>query len=315
MPESNNLNTTNISPPYTFHEFYRRKDGSYMVVAKEMGNPKGVFKLLATDLLGKRRDLLSKFNLDDQINIIGLATTDSPPILSIKRSDNSRYFALLAMMFGCALITSNIASSKLMLILGGTFTGGTLPYMMTYVTGDIITEVYGYKKTRQLIWGAIVCNLIMVFFIKLAILAPASPLLANQSAYALVLGSVPRIVFASLISYFFGEFINSYAIAKLKILQNGKKLWLRIVLSSFLAITVDNFLFLFIAYFQVMAINEMIELSNRSYFIGLIFEWLSIPFITIVTNKLKSIENIDIFDIETNFTPFSLDTHYRTLDS
>ena len=300
--------------PYRFHDFYRKTNGAYIVVAKEEGNPRGIFKISATDLVGTRRDLLSKFNLDDKINIIGLATTESPPALEIKRSNNSRYFPLLAMIFGCSLITSNITSSKLMMFFGSTLTGGTLPYLITYVTGGIITEVYGYKKTRQLIWGAIICNLIMVLFITLAIISPSSPFWAHQKEYELVLGAVPRIILASLAGYFSGEFLNSYIIARLKIFQDGRQLWLRIVLSSIVAMTVDNFLFLSIAYFDVMPLSEMIRFSSQSYIIGLIFEWSAIPLIAFVTCKLKSIEHIDVFDINTNFTPFSLDVDYSTTD-
>ena len=121
-----------------------------MVVAKEEGNPKKLFKMPAKTLVSSRRDVLSNFSLDDKINIIGLATTEKAPSVTIQKTEHFRYFSLLAMIFGCSLIASNIASSKLMVFLGITLTGGTLPYSITYVLGDIITEVYGYKRTRQL---------------------------------------------------------------------------------------------------------------------------------------------------------------------
>lgn len=300
---------------YKLQDFYRKANGSYMVVAKEEGNPRGVFKIPATELVSVRKDLLSKFNLDDKINIIGLATIEQPPAVVIKKSNHLRYFPLLAMIFGSSLITSNIASSKLVEIYGTTLTAGTLPYLITYVIGGIITEVYGYKKTRQLIWGAILCNLLTVLFIMLAINSPPSPFWSYQKEYALTLGAVPQVIFASLISYFSGEFLNSYLIAKLKILQEGKKLWVRIVLSSIAAMTIDNFLFLFIAYFHMLPFTEMLRLSCRSYLLGLLFEWSAIPILVIITAKLKSIENMDIFDINTNFTPFSLDTDYLGLNN
>jgi queuosine precursor transporter len=296
--------------PYKYHDFYRKKDGRYMIVAKDEGNPKGMFNVPATDYVTTRRDLLSKFNLEDQINIIGLATTEKPPTIVVKKTRHFRYFSLLAMIFGCALIASNIASSKLMVFFGVTLTGGTLPYLITYAISNIITEVYGFKRTRQLIWGAITCNLIAVLFITMAIKSTPSPLWAHQEEYAFVLGAVPRIITASLISYFSGEFLNSYVIAKLKIIHEGKKLWLRIILSSIIAMTIDNFLFLSIAYWGVMPFSEMLKFSSRSYYIGLIFEWITIPFIASITTKLKKIEYVDIFDINTNFTPFSLDVNY-----
>lgn len=296
--------------PYTFHDFYRKKDGSFMIVAKDVGNPRGIFKVPATSYVTKRKDLLLKFNLDDKISIIGLATTEKPPTIVIQKAIHYRYFSLLAMIFGCALIASNIASSKIMIFLGITLTGGTLPYLLTYSLSSIITDVYGYKRTRQLIWGAIACNLITILFIMLAVFSTPSPLWGHQKEYALVLGSVPKVMIASLISYSFGEFLNSYLIAKLKIIHEGKKLWLRIILSSIVAMTIDNFLFFTIAYWNVMPFSEMVEFSSSGYLAGLIFEWATIPFTMLIIKKLKQIEHVDIFDIDTNFTPFSLDVDY-----
>ncbi len=111
-------------------------------------------------------------------------------------------------------------------------------------------------------------------------------------------------------SYFCGEFLNSYIVAKLKIVHKGKKLWLRIILSSFIAMTVDNFMFLTLSYWGTIPFSRILSLSNTSYLISLLFEWLSIPFVSKITAQLKKTENIDVFDIKTNFTPFSLDVHY-----
>lgn len=295
---------------YFLHDFYRNGNGNYIIVAKEEGNSRGIFKLPATELVTSRRDLLSKFTLEDKINIIGLATTEKPPVISIKRANHFRFFPILAMIFGCALVATNIASSKLIEIFGITLSGGTGSYELTYCLGGIITEVYGFKRARQLIWGAIICNLIVLIFISLSIHLPASPLWPHQEEYAFVLGSVPRIICASLISYFCGEFLNSYIVAKLKIIHKGKKLWLRIIFSSFIAMTVDNFMFLTLSYLGTIPFSHIFSLSNTSYIISLLFEWTSIPFVSKISNKLKQAENIDIFDIKTNFTPFSLDVNY-----
>jgi queuosine precursor transporter len=255
-------------------------------------------------------DLLSKFSLDDKINIIGLATTECPPNVSVKRADQFRYFPLLAMIFGCALVAANITSSKLIEIFGITLSGGTGSYEFTFFMGGVITEVYGYKRTRQLIWGAIICNIMVLLFISISIYMPASPLWPHQDAYASILGSVPLIICASLISYFSSEFLNSYIVAKLKILHKGKKLWFRIIVSSLIAITVDNFMFLSLSYWGSISFSQILSLSNKSYFISLLFEWFSIPIMSKITKKLKAVENIDVFDIKTKFTPFSLDVNY-----
>ena len=298
------------NPLYKCHDFYRNGNGNYVVVAKEEGNSRGLFKISATELVTSRKDLLSKFALEDKINIIGLATTEKPPIITIKRANYFRFFPLLAMIFGAALIATNIASSKLIEIFGITLSGGTGSYELTYCLGGIITEVYGFKRARQLIWGAIACNLIVLIFISSSIYLPASPLWPHQEEYAFVLGSVPRIIWVSLISYFCGEFLNSYIVAKLKIIHQGKKLWFRIILSSFIAMTVDNFMFLTLSYWGTIPFARIFSLSNTGYLISLLFEWLSIPFVSKISNQLKKMENIDVFDIKTNFTPFSLDVNY-----
>lgn len=145
----------------------------------------------------------------------------------------------------------------------------------------------------------------------MAVIAPPSASWPHQKEYSLVFMGVPRIIMASMISYFVSEFLNSYVLAKLKVRHKGNKLWFRIVLSTLVAMTVDNFLFLFIAYQNVISASEMMQFSSRSYFISIFFEWAFIPVITYVSRYLKGVENVDIFDINTNFTPFSLDVNYE----
>lgn len=304
-------NTVPLNFLYLLHETYRNEDGSYMIVAKIIGSTRGVFKISATELVSKRRDILVGFSPSDIVNIVGLATTDKATTVIEKKTNDSKYFALLAMIFGCALVTSNITSSKLIQFLGTNLTGGTLPYLITYSLGGIITEVYGFKRTRQLIWGAIVCNIFAVVFIYLSIICPPSPTWTLQSQYASILGAVPGVMIASMFSYFCGEFLNSYVMAKLKILYNGDRIVFRIIFSSIIGMTVDNYMFIFMTYFNSLPFLEILKLSGRSYIIGLVFEWLSIPMIIFISSKLKSIDHIDIFDIDTNFTPFSLDVDYK----
>lgn len=300
---------------YQVEEFYRNNTGEQIVVAKVIDSPRGFFKLSAVDLAIKRKDLLSGFNIDDIINIVGLAATEKETKIIYKKPTAYKYFAFLAMLFGAALITANIASSKLISIFGMTMTGGTLPYPMAYIFGDIITEVYGYKRARQLIWGAITCNLFLVFFIYLTIISPPSAYWHNQNEYALILGSVPRIVLASLVSYWVGEFLNSYVIAKMKIAYDGQSLWKRIIASSLVGITTDTLLFIIIAYSYVIPFDQMLSFSIRVYVFKVFYEFIAIPFTMWVINKLKVKENLDIFDVNTDFTPFSLDVEYSEVNN
>lgn len=305
------MKNKNTNVEYEFHDCYRKKDGSYIVVAKVLDSPRGIFKIPAIKIVSERKDLLSKFCTDDIINIIGLAATECPPRIELKQFKHFKWFYILSMLFGCCLIASNIASFKLITILGFEMTGGMLPYSLTYVLGDIITEVYGYKRTRQLIWGSILCNLLATAFIYLAVIAPPSLAWPYQKEYALIFMGVPRIIIASMISYFVSEFLNSYVLAKLKIRHKGNKLWFRIIFSTLVAITVDNFLFLSIAYQNILTESEMAQFSSRLYFLSIVFEWSFIPIISFISNYLKDIENIDVIDMNTNFTPFSLDVDYE----
>jgi len=301
--------THNTLYEYEFHDFYTKK-GINWIVAKIVGTSRGIFKMPAVQMIQTRKDLLKKFSDDDKINIIGLATTEKPPVIIYNQTRQFKYFSLLAMLFACFLITSNIASSKLIQIFGITLTAGTLPYTFTYSLGNIITEVYGYKRARQLIWGSVTCNLMVVLFLYIAIISPSSSLWNHQKEYASVLGAIPRIIVASMISYFSSEFLNSYVIAKLKISYKGEKLWKRIIISSLVAITIDNFIFLIIAYYGVMPLENIYELSYKSYGISLILEWTLIPLTCYLSKNLKLIEHTDVFDVNTQFTPFSLDVSY-----
>lgn len=295
---------------YQVDEFYRSSTGEQMVVAKVVDSSGGFFKLPATELAMKRRDILSGFNIDDIVNIIGLAATEKETRVTYKKTTAYKYFSFLAMLFGAAIITANIASSKLMSISGYTMTAGALVYPFAYILGDIITEVYGFKRARQLIWGAIASNFFVIFFVTIAILEPPSPYWHYQNEYALVLGSVPRIIVASLTAYWCGEFINSFIIAKMKIVYNGQKLWIRILSAAIFGITVDALVFVAIAFFGILPIDQMLFLAVKVYIFNVTSEIIAIPFTMWLISKIKVNENLDIFDINTKFTPFSLDVEY-----
>lgn len=296
---------------YKVVESYRNSaTGKQMVMLKILDANRGFFKMSAVELVLYRRDILAGCNVDDVVTIVGLAATEKETKIIQRKQIAYKYFAFLAMLFGAALVTANVASAKLMAIFGLTMTGGTLPYPLAYILGDVITEVYGYKRARQLIWGAIFCNLFLVFFIYLTIISPPSMYWHHQNEYALVLGSVPRIVFASLVSYWAGEFINSYILAKMKIVSHGRNLLRRILCSSAVGITTDTFLFVFIAYVGVLPINQMFMFSIRVYLFKVICEFVATPLTMWLIGIIKSKENLDIFDTNTRFTPFSLDIEY-----
>lgn len=300
---------------YQFIESYKSDSDKQIIVAKINNSIGKVFKISAIDLVTKNKKLLAGFSTDDMINIIGLATIEKAPTVVTCQAKSYKYFALFAMLFVSALLISNITASKFVDIFGFTVTGGLPSYGCAYVLSYIITEVYGYKRARQVIWGSIICNLFLVMYLYITISWQPSSYWHYQREYALVLGVIPKIIFASLISYWCGEFINSYVIARMKIAYNGHNLLLRIVSSSFLAITVDTFLFIVIAYGGTMPSTFICSLIVRVYIYKLLFEFIMIPFIIYLIKIVKHSEAIDIYDINTQFTPFSLDVTYSDADN
>lgn len=169
-----------------------------------------------------------------------------------------------------------------------------------------MTEVYGYKQSRRVIWTGVFCSLLFVLGTKMAILLPPSPYWHNQAAYAIVMDSFPRIVIASLISYICGEFLNAYTIAKLKIYTAGKAYWLRLIASTLVGAGVDSILFGFLGFAFIVPVKVIFIMILLQYFIKVSYEIIALPLTYIVTGYLKRTEQVDYYDFNTNFTPFSL---------
>jgi len=300
---------------YEIKDCHKNNDGKQIIVAKIVNSPKSVFSMPAIDLVLKRKDILSGFSIDDIVSIVSIVSTEKEPKVIYNKPTIYKYYSLIAMLFGAMLITSNIAASKLILIFGFTMTGGAFCYPFTYVLGNIITEVYGYKRARQLIWGAIICNILLIFFIQLTIFATPSIYWHKQKEFALILGAVPRIVLASLVGYWCGEFVNSYIIAKIKIIYYGRGLLTRILSSSVISITVDTLIFVTIAYTGVMSAIDLMYFTIGVYLKKVLCEFLTIPLTMWVINRLKVAEQVDIFDYNTDFTPFSFNVTYTELNN
>ena len=166
-----------------------------------------------------------------------------------------KHLDTITALFVAVLLTSNVASSKIVQFGPFTFDGGTILFPLSYIFGDILTEVYGYKKSRKVIWLGFICALLMsLTFIIVGKLQPAADWL-NQDAYDKILGLTPRIVIASLIAYFSGEFSNSFTLAKMKIMTKGKWLWTRTIGSTVIGEFIDTILFIFIAFYGVLPMS------------------------------------------------------------
>lgn len=217
---------------------------------------------------------------------------------------NYRYLSLITGLFVAVLLVSNVASTKIVQIWKFTFDGGTILFPLSYIFGDILTEVYGYKTGRKVIWIGFLSAALMSLTLGLIGLIKPAPGWELQDAYMKILGQTPRIVTASLIAYFAGEFSNSIILAKMKILTGGKHLWTRTIGSTILGQGVDTILFVLIAFGGVYSnsLILLIILSNYIFKVGM--EVILTPATYQVVKFLKKREKTDYFDYKTNFNPF-----------
>lgn len=187
---------------------------------------------------------------------------------------------------------------------------GVLFFPISYLFGDILTEVYGYARSRKVIWagfGALIFASFMSFAItSLPTAKTVSP--EQQQALNLIFGQTPRIVLASLTAFWLGEFVNSFVLAKMKLLSGGRFLWMRTVGSTVLGEFADSLVFYPIAFYGLWSNEQLISVMIGNYFIKVLWEVLATPFTYIIVNFLKRAENIDYFDKNTNFNPFTLET-------
>ncbi|MBI4053328.1 MAG: queuosine precursor transporter [Candidatus Diapherotrites archaeon] len=223
------------------------------------------------------------------------------------QTKNFRYFDVIMASFVAVLIISNIASSKILSFFFFDFDGGTLLFPLSYIFGDILTEVYGYRKSRKVIWMGFFATAFMSAYLWLVGILPPSPGWENQGAFMAVLGVVPRIVIASLVAYFAGEFSNSFILAKMKIWTKGKWLWARTIGSTIVGEGVDTLLFVTIAFFGVLPQSLFIAVIVSNYVFKVGIEVLFTPITYKIVAFLKRMEKTDVYDHKTDFNPFRLE--------
>ncbi len=220
-----------------------------------------------------------------------------------------RYSDLVMAAFVTVLLCANvIGAAKVARVAGLTFGAGVLFFPISYVFGDVLTEVYGYARARKVVWAGFGA-LAFASFMSWAILAfPPAPGWPHQAAYETVFGATPRIVLASLVAYFCGEFCNSYVLAKMKLRTDGRLLWTRTIGSTIVGEAVDSAVFYPIAFLGVWSSALVLQVMLSNYAIKVLWEVVMTPVTYRVVNFLKRAEREDYFYRHTNFTPFSLQT-------
>lgn len=217
----------------------------------------------------------------------------------------TKWFVVIAAVFITSLITANIIAVKLVDVFGFILPAGVVIFPVSYIFGDILTEVYGYRLTRFVIWLGFFCNLLAVVAIGIAQALPPADFWDGQQAYEAILGYTPRLLLASFIAYLIGEFANSYVLARMKILTQGRHLWMRTIGSTIVGQGLDSFVFILIAFVGTIPTAGLINAIFAQWVFKSAYEALVTPVTYAITNHLKRIEGIDTFDYDTNFNPIT----------
>jgi uncharacterized integral membrane protein (TIGR00697 family) len=220
-----------------------------------------------------------------------------------------RYFPVVAASFVATLLLSNIAATKLIPVGPFILTGAVLLFPVTYIFGDVVTEVYGYQKARQVIWTGLFANVFMAAYFYLVVHIPPAPGWPLQQAFSQIFNTVPRIVLASIVGYWAGEFANSYVMAKMKLATDGRFLWTRTISSTLVGQAVDTVLFVAIAWSGILSEELIIRKLYSSYLFKVSYEVIATPLTYVVVNFLKRREETNFFDRRTNFSPFAWRLH------
>lgn len=216
---------------------------------------------------------------------------------------NSPWFLIITAVFVTCLITANIIAVKLVEISGLIIPAAVVIFPISYIFGDVLTEVYGYTASRQVIWLGFFCNLLAVIAIWVGGLLPPATFWPGQAAYDSILGFTPRLLAASFIAYLFGEFTNSFVLAKLKIATQGRWLWIRTIGSTLLGEGIDSLLFITIAFMGTIPLEVLATTVATQWLFKTGYETLATPLTYTAVTWLKRVEKSDAYDRDTNFSP------------
>jgi len=226
-----------------------------------------------------------------------------------------RWYPFVTAVFVTTLLISNIIAVRLVTIFGFTLPAAVILFPVAYIFGDILTEVYGYARARQVIWTGFFCNLLMVAAIWAGGALPASPYwragsfgtpAAAQEAYKAILGFTPRLLAASFAAYLAGEFLNAFVLAKLKVQTKGRFLWIRTIASTIVGEGVDSAVFIAAAFSGLLPAAALGGMILAQWWFKVVYESLATPLTYLIVNALKKSEQVDYFDRETNFNPLKL---------
>ena len=221
------------------------------------------------------------------------------------KASYSPLFILVTCLFIAALIAANVISVKLIAVGNWFVPAGVVVFPLSYIFGDVLTEVYGYRAARRVIWLGFLCNLLVVLAIWVAGLWPAAPFWQDQQAYNTILGFTPRLLLASFLAYLVGEFANSVVLARLKIATAGRWLWIRTIGSTLVGEGLDSLIFITVAFAGLPNFDLPTAIITQ-WLIKVAYEVIATPLTYLVVGFLKRSEGMDVYDRHTRFNPLAV---------
>lgn len=222
------------------------------------------------------------------------------------RGKHSFYFIIVVAIFITTLISANITAVKLIDLAGLILPAAILIFPLSYIAGDVLTEVYGFRLTRKVIWLGFLCNLVVVTAVWLGQILPAASFWDGQQAYERILGYTPRLLAASFLAYLIGEFTNSIVLARMKIATRGRWLWMRTIGSTLVGQGLDSLVFITLAFAGTMPAAALAKIVITQWLVKACYEALVTPLTYVAVNFLKRKEKTDVFDYQTRFNPLLL---------
>ena len=218
----------------------------------------------------------------------------------------SAWFVFIAVVFTTCLITANIIAVKLVRVWGLILPAAIVIFPLSYVFGDVLTEVYGYRRARQVIWLGFFCNFLTVMAVLAGQAMPPASFWDGQAAYERILGYTPRLLVASFSAYLVGEFTNAFVLAKMKIATRGRWLWTRTIGSTVAGQALDSAVFITIAFYGVVPLPALGSTIVTQWLVKSAYEAAVTPFTYWIVGFLKRREWVDVYDVGTRFNPLLL---------
>ena len=218
----------------------------------------------------------------------------------------SHRFIVLVALFVTCLIAANITAVKLIAVFGLLLPAAIVIFPVSYILGDVLTEVYGYRQARGVIWLGFLCNLVVVATIWVGLVLPAASFWDGQAAYERILGLAPRILAASFLAYLVGEFANAFVLAKMKIATEGRWLWTRTIGSTLVGQGLDSLIFIVLAFAGTIPLDALMGLVVTQWLVKSAYEAAATPVTYAVVGYLKRSEGVDVYDRDTRFSPLAL---------